>query len=314
MRSQDAGRLVLLGTWAWLATATCAGLVGLARVYREPERVAVDEFSVIYAAVGLGDQVMISVFLALPLAFAVFVGSVVVLRRGSDRGALVLATGLVALYFFVSGSAAGLDAPWLRHGIPSVAVVLVAVFLVAFPTGTFRPRWSVLVPIAAMVFVLIEPELAFDTRALLGSSGTRRLDGPLADVVAVDGDNDRLLAVAATVESDSEHPLARAIGRAAEERGEIPSASAFKAMSGRGVEAVVDGSTVLVGGPAVVTEKGVDTGALEDDTASWRERGAAVPSSSWTGKWREHSHSKTRSGPSRGRRSSFFMNSACGSA
>src|SRR5690606_4436100 len=44
------------------------------------------------------------------------------------------------------------------------------------------------------------------------------------------------------VETDSEHPLARAIVTAARERGDVPSASSFRAISGRGVEADVDGS------------------------------------------------------------------------
>ena len=50
-----------------------------------------------------------------------------------------------------------------------------------------------------------------------------------------------LLGLAAAVEADSEHPLARAIVAAARSLGAVPSATGFKAMTGRGVEALVDG-------------------------------------------------------------------------
>jgi Cu2+-exporting ATPase len=58
------------------------------------------------------------------------------------------------------------------------------------------------------------------------------------------------LALAAAVESDSEHMIARAIRRAADER-EItaPEAEGFEAMKGRGVRATVAGEEVYVGGP-----------------------------------------------------------------
>ena len=53
---------------------------------------------------------------------------------------------------------------------------------------------------------------------------------------------DELLALAAAVEADSEHPLARAIVQAAQERElHVPKASDFRAIAGRGVEATVDG-------------------------------------------------------------------------
>jgi Cu2+-exporting ATPase len=99
----------------------------------------------------------------------------------------------------------------------------------------------------------------------------------LSAVTAIDGDEERLLMMAAAVESDSEHPLARAILSAARERGEVPSAHGFTAMSGRGVEATVGGSTVAVGGPTLLRERGVDVpGELAEKVEGWKERGAAV--------------------------------------
>jgi len=63
-------------------------------------------------------------------------------------------------------------------------------------------------------------------------------------------DEDEALALAAAVEGDSEHMIARAIREAAEEWGiDAPDAEDFEAMKGRGVRAVVDGREVYVGGP-----------------------------------------------------------------
>ncbi|WP_336326860.1 heavy metal translocating P-type ATPase [Halovenus sp. HT40] len=62
------------------------------------------------------------------------------------------------------------------------------------------------------------------------------------------------LALAAAVESDSEHMIARAIREAASERGvTVPDASGFEAMKGRGVRATVGGQEIYVGGPNLLT-------------------------------------------------------------
>jgi len=69
-----------------------------------------------------------------------------------------------------------------------------------------------------------------------------------------DVDEDEALALAAAVEGDSEHMIARAIRQAADERGiDVPDATGFEAMKGRGVRAVVDGDEVYVGGPNLLT-------------------------------------------------------------
>jgi Cu2+-exporting ATPase len=61
--------------------------------------------------------------------------------------------------------------------------------------------------------------------------------------------------MAAAVEGDSEHPLARAIVRAAQRRGaQAPQATGFEPIPGRGARATVDGRTVHVGGPGLLEE------------------------------------------------------------
>ncbi len=66
-------------------------------------------------------------------------------------------------------------------------------------------------------------------------------------------DEDAALALAAAVEGDSEHTIARSIRRAAEERGlALPAVSGFTAIKGRGVRADYDGRAVYVGGPRLL--------------------------------------------------------------
>jgi P-type Cu2+ transporter len=85
--------------------------------------------------------------------------------------------------------------------------------------------------------------------------------------------------VAGAVEADSEHPLARAIVAEARARagGDLPGASDFRSMTGRGVRARVDGSSVAVGGPALLRELEVaEPEELAEQLGGWRRRGATV--------------------------------------
>jgi len=89
-----------------------------------------------------------------------------------------------------------------------------------------------------------------------------------------------LLALAAAVEADSEHPVARAI--VAEAASNVPAderrtASDFRSLPGRGVRANVGGVEVAVGGPAMLTELNVTVpGDVAAQTTRWVERGASV--------------------------------------
>nr|WP_121820701.1 copper-translocating P-type ATPase [Halostella salina] len=72
-------------------------------------------------------------------------------------------------------------------------------------------------------------------------------------------DEGEALELAAAVESDSEHMIARAIREAASEHGiDAPAASNFEAIKGRGVRATVDGEEIYVGGPNLLSHLDVD--------------------------------------------------------
>jgi P-type Cu2+ transporter len=89
---------------------------------------------------------------------------------------------------------------------------------------------------------------------------------------------DTALALAAAIEGDSEHIIARAIVVAAQERGlTLPKVEAFEALPGRGVQAIVNGRQFQVGGPRLLEQAGVTLpAALGIQTRDWGRRGQTV--------------------------------------
>jgi Cu2+-exporting ATPase len=77
--------------------------------------------------------------------------------------------------------------------------------------------------------------------------------GVVGIAVADDSDPDRALAITAAIEGDSEHPIAQAVRKAAEEKQlDLPQISEFQILKGRGVQAAHDGESVYVGGPRLL--------------------------------------------------------------
>jgi P-type Cu2+ transporter len=137
--------------------------------------------------------------------------------------------------------------------------------------------------ISARAGILVKDRLALErmrtiNAVLFDKTGTLTRGQPAVHEVAGLGmADDEVLRLAAAVETDSEHPVARAIVAAARERGSVPRASDFRSMTGRGVEAAVDGTRVAVGGPALLRERDLQQPReLEDVVETWRARGAAV--------------------------------------
>ena len=138
--------------------------------------------------------------------------------------------------------------------------------------------------LAAKQGILVKDRLALERMrrvdtVLFDKTGTlTRGEHALTGVAALDGDDDQLLALAAAVETDSEHPLARAIVHAAEGRGvTAPKASGFRATAGRGVEATVNDQRIAIGGPTLLRERDLTPPEeLKQRTEAWASRGAAV--------------------------------------
>ena len=83
-----------------------------------------------------------------------------------------------------------------------------------------------------------------------------------------------VLAQAAALQAGSEHPLARAVLRAVP--GPVPSASGFRTIPGRGIEAMLDGQRLLLGSSKMLTEAGIDTRALAAEDAACAAAGHTI--------------------------------------
>jgi Cu+-exporting ATPase len=97
------------------------------------------------------------------------------------------------------------------------------------------------------------------TTVIFDKTGTLTRGKPeVTDVIPVGITAETLLALAAAVEKNSQHPLAMAVVKAAQERGvTVEPATGFDTFGGKGVAATVLGETVLVGNRAFLTEKSV---------------------------------------------------------
>ncbi|MEU2231656.1 heavy metal translocating P-type ATPase [Streptomyces vietnamensis] len=153
-------------------------------------------------------------------------------------------------------------------------VSAVAVLIIACPCalGLATPL-SIMVGTGkgAQAGILIRSAEALETAhkldtVVLDKTGTVTVGKPvLTDVRPVDGvDETELLRLVAAAETDSEHPLAQAVVSGARDRGlQPPTATGFDSVTGKGVRAVADGHTVVVGTTRLLHDTGVATTPLD---------------------------------------------------
>ncbi|QYH34940.1 cadmium-translocating P-type ATPase [Salinibacterium sp. M195] len=189
------------------------------------------------------------------------------------------------LFWFALGAAAITATVWTLAGSPDDAIVrTITVLVIACPhaLGLAIPLVvSISTERAARAGVLVKDRLALETMrkvdtVLFDKTGTLTKGEPAVTHVAAVGDatEDDVLRFAAAAEYDSEHPLAKAIVAASQERKlERVSASRFSSSSGVGVEASVDGATISVGGPSMLRQH--DQQAVEL-TTEWADQGAII--------------------------------------
>src|SRR5215211_5097625 len=188
-------------------------------------------------------------------------------QRLADRAAFWLV--LVAL---VGG--AGTFLTWLAVGRPVTEALLFAITVVVI---TCPDALGLATPTAIMVgtglgakrSVLFKNATALETSAHLDTvvtdkTGTLTKGEPeVTDVVADGLNEDQLLALAAAVERESEHPLAEAVARRADEAGVTKLvARSFRNVPGHGAQAAVDGQRVLVGNHRLMTTQDIDLGDM----------------------------------------------------
>ena len=180
--------------------------------------------------------------------------------------AVVIAAALAFLGWLFFG-------PEPRFGHALVAAVSVLIIACPCALGLATPM-SIMVAVGrgAHAGVLVRNAEALETLAkvdtlVVDKTGTLTEGKPAVTTVAVlEGrglTKDQLLQLAASVEQPSEHPLARAIVRAAEEKGlRLDEVSEFRSTPGGGIRGEVFGGRVLVGALRFLKEQGLDESSL----------------------------------------------------
>ena len=187
--------------------------------------------------------------------------------QASRSRAQALADRFAAVLFYVATAAGAVTfVAWSLAGSVDDAIVrTVTVLVIACPhaLGLAIPLVIALsTAVSARAGVLVKDRLALERMRLVDivlfdKTGTLTKGAHVVTGVAAAGDLDEraVLSLAAAVEADSEHPLAKAIVTAARRRADVPRAAGFRALTGRGVEATVDGRSYAVGGPALLRER-----------------------------------------------------------
>ncbi|MEV8025455.1 heavy metal translocating P-type ATPase [Microbacterium sp. NPDC080220] len=189
------------------------------------------------------------------------------------------------LFWFALVAAVITAVVWTIVGLPDDAVIrTITVLVIACPhaLGLAIPLVvSIATERAARGGVLIKDRLALESMrtvdtVLFDKTGTLTKGTPAVTAVEPAGSiaPDTLLALAAAAETDSEHPLARAIVNAAKaQQLTVPAAADFTSSPAVGVSARVDGTQVKVGGPYLLEQEGGSELPVADQ---WREEGAII--------------------------------------
>lgn len=173
------------------------------------------------------------------------------------------------------------------HGWEPALIHAVAVLVIACPCALGLATPAAIMAgtgVAAREGILIKDAEALehahkvDTVAF-DKTGTLTVGQPrlTAFVTAPGADDTAQLAAAASLQSGSEHPLARAVVAAAQERGvAIADPDSVRAVPGRGTEGEVDAKSYLVASLRWLQELGVGLGALEGEARRLQEQGATL--------------------------------------
>ncbi len=189
---------------------------------------------------------------------------------------------LVAIAAFIAWALWG-PAPALSYGL----VAAVAVLIIACPCalGLATPM-SIMTATGrgAQAGVLIKDAEALERfekvdTLIVDKTGTLTEGKPkLVAVLPEEGhDESEVLRLAASLERGSEHPLAEAIVKGAQERGvDMADTSDFEAVTGKGVKGTVDGHHVALGNAALMADMGLDGGKIIETANARRDEGETV--------------------------------------
>lgn len=210
--------------------------------------------------------------------------------QASGSRTQALADRAAAILFYVAVASGAITATywWLsgdkEHALMRTATVLI----IACPhaLGLAIPLViAISTSLGAQNGLLVKDRLALERArnldmVIFDKTGTLTRGFPALSGVAsaLDSNESDLLALAAAVEANSEHPLAKAIVAEAKRRN-LPTLQAanFEALPGRGAQARVNGKSVMIGGPRLLTEnKATVPPEVEKLTTQWASEGKTV--------------------------------------
>jgi len=210
--------------------------------------------------------------------------------QASGSRAQALAERAAALLFYVAVASGVLTfGYWWSAGDSAHALTRTAtVLIIACPhaLGLAIPLViAISTSLGARNGLLVKDRLALERArdldvVIFDKTGTLTRGAPtLSGIAAASGvSEEEVLKLAASVEADSEHPLAKAIVSGANRRGANPlQGRNFEAMPGSGARAIVNGQSVYVGGPHLLSElKVVVPCELEKAATAWASAGQTV--------------------------------------
>ncbi len=201
----------------------------------------------------------------------------------ADRAAQFLtgAALLAAVLTFIGWQFAGM-------AVDFTIVRVVTVLVIACPHAL-----GLAIPLVVAISTTLGALSGLLVRDRLGLEEARNLDTVVFDktgtltlgefrVVAMSSaggiSEEEALRLAAAIEAESEHPIARGILKTAEEKGiDFPRSEEFRALKGKGVAATVEGIEYHMGGPALLEAERAETPSkLLDESKKAAERGQAA--------------------------------------
>ncbi len=210
--------------------------------------------------------------------------------QASGSRAQALADRAAAILFYVALVAGVMTLGyWWIAGDPEAALVRTAtVLVIACPhaLGLAIPLViAISTSLGARNGLLVKDRLALERARdldliIFDKTGTLTKGSPVVtEIIGLAGTSaDEALRLAAAVEADSEHPLAKAIARrVAGSALELPPATGFESLAGRGARADVDGRAIVVAGPRLLGELDVQpSGDAVAVAETWAGRGQTV--------------------------------------
>ncbi len=210
--------------------------------------------------------------------------------QASSSRTQALADRAAAILFYVAVASGAITfAYWWLSGDREHALIRTAtVLIIACPhaLGLAIPLViAISTSLGAQNGLLVKDRLALERArnldvVIFDKTGTLTRGAPaVSEIAAAPGTPvSALLAAAAAVETNSEHPLAKAVVAEAVRQGvPVPHAENFEALAGRGAQATVEGRLVMVGGPRLLTEAGaVLPPEVERSTLAWAAEGKTI--------------------------------------